>query len=77
MEALNVILLIFILVCAVAVSTAKSLLSAVIIFEDRDYVHPVQIFCGRHVRRAALKRYIPVITVTREADRIYMLSAHY
>ena len=32
MEALNVILLIFILVCAVAVSTAKSLLSAVIIF---------------------------------------------
>ena len=31
MEALNVILLIFILVCAVAVSSAKSLLAAVII----------------------------------------------
>lgn len=32
MEALNVILLVFILVCAVAVSQAKSLLAAVIIF---------------------------------------------
>ena len=32
MEALNVILLLFILVCAVAVSRTKNLLSAVIIF---------------------------------------------
>ena len=32
MEALNVILLLFILVCAVAVSCTKNLLSAVIIF---------------------------------------------
>lgn len=32
MEALNVILLVFILVCAIAVGRAKSLLSSVIIF---------------------------------------------
>lgn len=32
MEALNVILLVFILVCAVAVSRAKSLLASVILF---------------------------------------------
>ena len=36
MEALNVLLLVFILVCAVAVSVTKDLLTSIIIFMDQS-----------------------------------------